>query len=105
MKIYCSINEKGLITGYTYEKITSSSVEFDVIDESKVIDFIYDKKLGNFRELTEDEKMNLFPSPSKTDIEILKEENTLLKAQVKSLSERGEFIDDCIAEMAMIVYK
>lgn len=29
---------------------------------------------------------------------------TLLKAQVQALSERGDFVEDCIAEMAMQVY-
>lgn len=35
----------------------------------------------------------------------LVEENELLRAQVKALSDRGEFIEDCIAEMAMQVYQ
>lgn len=30
--------------------------------------------------------------------------NTLFKAQVKSVTDRADFIDDCIAEMATIVY-
>lgn len=32
-------------------------------------------------------------------------ENELLRAQVQALSDRGEFIEDCIAEMAMQVYQ
>ena len=32
-------------------------------------------------------------------------ENELLRAQVKALSDRGEFIEDCMAEMAMQVYQ
>ncbi len=32
------------------------------------------------------------------------DETALLKAQVQALSERGEFLEDCIAEMAMLVY-
>ena len=43
------------------------------------------------------------PSDVKTNEE-LQEENNLLRAQVQSLSDRGEFIEDCIAEMAMLVY-
>lgn len=39
------------------------------------------------------------------DVTALKEENTLLKAQVSALSGRGEFIEDVIAEMAMQVYE
>ena len=32
------------------------------------------------------------------------DELTLLRAQVRALSERNEFMEDCIAEMAMLVY-
>lgn len=32
------------------------------------------------------------------------EENTLLKAQLRAVSDRNDFIEDCIAEMAEIVY-
>ena len=34
----------------------------------------------------------------------LRAENTLLRAQVQALSDRGEFMEDCIAEMATKVY-
>lgn len=37
-------------------------------------------------------------------IQNLIKENTLLKAQIKAQSDREEFIEDCIAEMAMQVY-
>lgn len=36
--------------------------------------------------------------------EELTEENVMLKAQVAALSEQMTFYEDCIAEMAMIVY-
>ena len=32
------------------------------------------------------------------------EENHLLKAQLKAISDRNDFIEDCIAEMAEIIY-
>ncbi len=32
------------------------------------------------------------------------DELTLLRAQVRALSDRNEFMEDCIAEMAMLVY-
>ncbi len=32
------------------------------------------------------------------------DEAALLRAQVQALTERGEFLEDCIAEMAMMVY-
>lgn len=31
-------------------------------------------------------------------------EKTLLKAQIKALSDRNDFLEDCVAEMASIVY-
>lgn len=39
-----------------------------------------------------------------TQIQTLKAENTLLKAQLQVQTERSDFIEDCIAEMAMQVY-
>lgn len=36
--------------------------------------------------------------------ETLTTENRTLKAQVQALSDRGEFVEDCIAEMAEVVY-
>lgn len=44
------------------------------------------------------------PEPVKT-VDELAAENELLRAQVQSLADRGEFIEDCIAEMAMQVYQ
>ena len=44
------------------------------------------------------------PQPVKT-VDELAAENELLRAQVRALSDRGEFIEDCIAEMAMQVYQ
>ena len=43
-------------------------------------------------------------SPQKTPVQFLQEENTLLKAQIQAMSERSDFIEDCIAEMASKVY-
>ena len=39
-----------------------------------------------------------------TTIEDLEQENKLLKAQLKAQTERSDFIEDCIAEMAGVVY-
>ena len=39
-----------------------------------------------------------------TTIEDLKNENKLLKAQLKAQTDRSDFIEDCIAEMAEVVY-
>lgn len=45
------------------------------------------------------------PEPSIEDrIQSLEAENTLLKAQVQAQSDSNDFLEDCIAEMATIVY-
>ena len=36
--------------------------------------------------------------------EYLTQENKLLKSQLKAQTERSDFIEDCIAEMAGVVY-
>lgn len=41
------------------------------------------------------------PSPTLEDVV---SENKLLKAQLQAQSDRSDFIEDCIAEMAMAVY-
>lgn len=40
------------------------------------------------------------PAPEPTD----EKEKTLLKAQIQALSDRNDFLEDCMAEMAGIVY-
>lgn len=59
-----------------------------------------------WRERTQDEMEADYvpPDPPKSNEE-LQAENKLLRAQVQSLADRGEFIEDCIAEMAMQVYQ
>ena len=37
-------------------------------------------------------------------VEDLQAENKLLRAQVQAQTERSDFIEDCIAEMAGVVY-
>lgn len=57
-------------------------------------------------EIQEQEAANLpeqVPSISE-EVESLKNENFMLKAQIQAMSDRNDFIEDCIAEMAMQVY-
>lgn len=45
------------------------------------------------------------PEPSTEDrVEALEAENTLLKAQVQAQSDTTDFLEECIVEMAEIVY-
>lgn len=60
---------------------------------------------GKAQERTQEEMDADYTPPEtvKTNVE-LQAENELLRAQVQALSDRGEFIEGCIAEMAMQVY-
>lgn len=40
----------------------------------------------------------------KEEAEVLRKENKLLKAQLQASVDRSDFIEDCIAEMATVVY-
>lgn len=45
------------------------------------------------------------PVPTPEDlISDLEHENVLLRAQIQAMTDRNDFIEDCIAEMAEIVY-
>lgn len=45
------------------------------------------------------------PGPTVEDrIDALEAENTLLKAQIQAQSDSNDFLEDCIAEMATVVY-
>ena len=44
------------------------------------------------------------PEPGVTEPTAEEKEKTLLKAQIQALSDRNDFLEDCVAEMASIVY-
>lgn len=48
-----------------------------------------------------DADFDALPTPEPTADE---KEKTLLKAQIKALSDRNDFLEDCVAEMASVVY-
>ena len=47
---------------------------------------------------------SLVVTPKDKELKNLQQENKLLKAQLQAQTERSDFIEDCIAEMAMVVY-
>lgn len=72
---------------------------FDIAENTKDYLIWYKYVDGELLELTPEEKSELYPEQSKiSDIE-------LLKAQIQAISDRNDFIEDCIAEMAMEVYQ
>ena len=44
------------------------------------------------------------PAPEPTEVEVLQQENRKLSAQVGALTESGQILEDCLIEMAAIVY-
>lgn len=55
-----------------------------------------------YREWLENKDKPMVEEP--TEIETLKQENKLLKAQIQALNATTEFHEELIAEMAMVVY-
>lgn len=71
----------------------------DGVPRYKLVD---GKAVERTSEEIESDKPKLpLPQPTITD---LMKENELLKAQIKAQSDRNDFMEDCIAEMAMHVY-
>ena len=59
--------------------------------------WVYDSDTGGFSPYA--------PAPVPAPpIEVLQAENKLLKAQVQAQTERADFVEECLAEMATIVY-
>lgn len=93
--MFYSFDENGICVFSSPNNITGDMIESD-IDED-ITDIIY--KDGTIRKMTEEEKEEFYPEQSNiSDIE-------LLKAQIQVISDRNDFIEDCIAEMAMEVYQ
>ena len=97
MKLYILTDENGCIISSTRERILKEQIEVELKDESETLNYKYMD--GELIELTPEEKSEYYPEQSNiSDIE-------LLKAQIQSISDRNDFIEDCIAEMAMEVYQ
>ena len=59
--------------------------------------WVYDELTGTFY-------IPGYKPPKPLTLDSLREENEFLRKQLKAQSERNDFIEDCIAEMAMTVY-
>lgn len=66
--------------------------------------WLYDDETGTFYEEGGEPHREPNIYEIQRESESLKKENTLLQAQLKASVERQEFLEDCIAEMAMQVY-
>lgn len=96
------INEQG---GYQFRVYPDGEENpplytFDGIPLYKYVD-------GAVQRRTEDEiktDRSAIPAPPPSPMEQMRAENTLLRAQIAAATDRQEFLEDCIAEMAVQVY-
>lgn len=94
------LNEENRIIAMGYPAIENNIIEIvdypEKLDDWKIVDgvMVYDP-------LPVEEPEQTAPTPTIQDV---LNENRILKAQVQALEDRGEFIEDCIAEMAMMIY-
>ena len=128
--VYVKVNESGYITAVNSSAFLTDFTGWTEIDQGQGDKYhhaqgnylpgplmtdggAYRYKLVNSapmectpEEIQEQEEANQTePTPSiPEEVEALKNENFLLKAQIQAMSDRNDFIEDCIAEMAMQVY-
>lgn len=95
-----------------YERATESKLVELSEDMNVAIGDVHDAETGMFlRDGVEVGPDDVLPAlrvrvaEAETRAAALLEENTLLKAQIQAVSDRGEFVEDVIAEMAMQVYQ
>lgn len=69
-----------------------------------ISNYTLEPKPGYIEVELEDGTRTLIKTPEQQERENLINENKLLKAQLKAVTESNAFLEDCIVEMAMIVY-
>lgn len=92
--------------GDKYHHAQGNYLPKPLMDERGV--YRYKLEEGQAMERTQEERDRDYatrpvPATPKTNAE-LEAENALLKAQVQAVADRNEFMEDCIAEMAAVVY-
>lgn len=101
--IHFEIAPDYVFEGWGYDEFAEGDARF--IKPTPPEGWLYDDETGRFYEEGQDPPT---PEPSIRELEhenkLLKKENSLLKAQIQAQVDRSEFIEDCIAEMAMQVY-
>ena len=101
------INEQG---GYQFRLFPDGEENPMLFNENDIPLYAYEN--GAVRVRTQDEidaDIAAIPEPEITPtaeerLVSLEEENSMLKAQINAQSEQMDFYEDCIAEMAMVVY-
>ena len=62
------------------------------------------RTLDNAVQLSDDGSVYVEPKPGEPKPTEEEKEKTLMKAQIKALGDRNDFLEDCVAEMSSIVY-
>lgn len=105
MKYALNLAEDGRILSATYEKFAPvDAVLVDALPEGNIADYLYVGGEYVYDPLPAPEVEGTTEPTTEERVAALEEENTLLKAQVAAQSDQMDFYEDCIAEMAMVVY-
>lgn len=89
-------NEHGTFTPiYDYETYDNETDTYQGFKVIKTAEEVYNEWLEN---------KDKPPVEEPTEVEVLQQENKLLKAQVEALTYTSEFHEELIAEMAMVLY-
>lgn len=92
-------------TGFTTWRMDGVTQLGDFSDYTTVY-----RTLDNAVQLSDDGSVYVEPEvpdtlvPGETQPTAEEKEKTLIKAQIQALSERNDFLEDCVAEMASVVY-
>ena len=86
-------------------RVLSAATEDSAITGAVEVDTLPDGNIHDYRYVDGAYVHDPLPAPpNPPDPVDLVAENQLLRAQVQALADRGEFVEDCIAEMATKVY-
>lgn len=86
-------------TGFTTWRMDGVTQLGDFSDYTTVY-----RTLDNAVQLSDDGSVYVEPKPGEPKPTEKEKEKTLMKAQIKALGDRNDFLEDCVAEMASIVY-
>ena len=86
-------------TGFTTWRMDGVTQLGDFSDYTTVY-----RTLDNAVQLSDDGSVYVEPKPEDPQPTEKEKEKTLMKAQIKALGDRNDFLEDCVAEMASIVY-
>lgn len=99
MSFALNINDEGRILSATFpEFATKDAIIVETLPDGDISDYRYVDGEFVYDALPKTEEISI---KSNSELEA---ENELLKAQVSALSEQMDFYEECIVEMATVVY-